>query len=95
MQTGQFMLVCISGKSELGKVSLSSGVIQNIYVFNTSTLTVREAYFYFDKEYNDYIIDPIYLGRHCSFRTFFFETGRAKPSPVYYVDSFSEEIVDK
>jgi len=89
------MLVCISNKSDLGKVSLTSGVVQNIYVFDTVHLTVREALFHFDKEFNDYLIDPMYLGRHCTFRTFFFETGRAKPSPVYYVDSIAEEVVDK
>lgn len=68
---GQFLLVCVSNKTESQAIN-KEGVINNNFVMDVTTGTVREAQFSFDKLYNDYQIDHLYLGPISMFRTFFF-----------------------
>lgn len=86
MRRGQFMLVCISNKTE-NNATNKDGIINNNFVVDAKTETIREAEFSFDKDFNDYQIDHLYLGPISMFRTFCFQDGKVRPSPVYYVNN--------
>lgn len=87
MSRGKILLACISSKNDLNKVSPNCGVVKNNFVFEIDQLIVREANFHFQKEYNDFLIDFMYIGALSMFRTYFFEYGIAKLSPVYFVNN--------
>lgn len=80
------MAVAISNKTEL-KCENSSGIINNNYIIDLDLKTVREAKFFFDKKYNDYLIDYYNLGPISMFRTFEFIDGQVQRTPVYYVNN--------
>ena len=92
VRRGQFMLVCISNKTENNSLN-KDGVINNNYVVDVTAETIREASFSFNKDFNDYQIDQLYLGPISMFRTFCFFDGKVQPSPVYYVNNETEKIV--
>jgi len=80
-----FMLVCISNKTENEK-NKDLGVIQNNFICDTKTGTIREAKFSFGG-LHELIIDQTNLGPVCMFRSFDFKDGKALTTPVYYVDN--------
>ena len=85
-------LACISNKTD-SKALNSDGVTNNNFTVDLSALTIRETRYWFDKKYNDYLIDYLYLGPIAMFRTFFFVDGKVERSPVYYVNNETEQIV--
>jgi hypothetical protein len=62
--------------------------VQNNYICETKTGTIREAKFSFGW-HHDYLIDQYSLGKYSMFRTFNFEEGKAIPSPVFYIDNMT------
>ena len=89
---GVFCLVTISNKTD-SKAFNSQGVVNNNFIVDVETLTMRETKYSFDKKYNDYLIDYLYLGPISMFRTFLFQDGKVERSPVYYVNNETEAIV--
>jgi hypothetical protein len=83
---GLFCLVCVSNKTE-HKATNKDGVTNNNFIVDVQAQTIREAHFWFDKKYNDYLIDYLYLGPISMFRTFFFTDGKPETTPVYYVNN--------
>jgi hypothetical protein len=89
MSAGKFCAVTISNKSDAKAVN-KDGVVNNNFVLDVLAGTVREANFFFDEKHNDYLIDYLYLGQFCMFRTFNFLEGKVIPSPVYYINNETE-----
>jgi hypothetical protein len=89
---GLFCLVCISNKTD-SKAINKEGVVNNNFIVDVDTLTMREAKYSFENKYNDYLIDYLYLGPISMFRTFYFKDGKVERSPVYYVNNETESIV--
>jgi len=87
-----FCAVCVSNKTESRAVN-KEGVINNNFIIDVATSTVREVKYSFAEKYNDYLIDYIYLGPISMFRTFFFQEGKVETTPVYYVNNETEKIV--
>jgi hypothetical protein len=85
MKRGSFCAVCTSSKTE--KAANSHGVINNNYIIDVYQSTIREANFFFDKEFNDYQIDYMNFGQISMFRTFKFADGKALKTPVYYISN--------
>ena len=65
------------------------GVIQNIFICDTILGTVREARFHFGALHN-LVIDEKSMGPISVFRTIDFEKGKAKTTPVYYINNCTE-----
>jgi hypothetical protein len=86
-----FCFVCISNKTQEGP----GGVINNNFICDTATGIIRESKFTFDKDYHDYLIDCHYMGPISMFRTFAYEGGQPKTTPVYYINNETEEIVSE
>jgi hypothetical protein len=89
---GQLLAVCASNKTE-AKCENTAGVVVNNFAIDLDKKIVREAKFFFDKKYNDYLIDYINMGPISMFRTFEFVDGMVVRSPVYYVSNETETIV--
>jgi len=87
-----FLLCCISNKTEQNKTN-TAGIVNNNFVCDTKKGTIREAKYYFDQKYNDFLIDYHYMGPNAMYRTYQFENGKVLSSPVYYVNNETEEIV--
>ena len=85
-------MVTVSNKTE-SKAFNKEGVVNNNFVIDVDAGTIRETKFFFDQQYNDYLIDYMYLGPISMFRTFFFKDGKVETTPVYYVDNETEKIV--
>lgn len=81
-----FCAVCLSNKTESRAVN-KEGVVNNNFMIDVVASTVREAEFFFDSKYNDFLIDYYYLGPISMFRTFYFQDGKVERTPVYYVNN--------
>lgn len=53
---------------------------------------MREAKFTF-KQYQDLHLDQHNFGNTCMFRSFDFDNGQPLPTPVYYINNETEEII--
>ena len=80
------MLVCISNKNDENHKNKELGVVQNNYIFDTKTGTIREAKFSFGW-YQELVIDQYNLGPVCMFRTFDFKDGEPLETPIYYINN--------
>lgn len=89
---GTFCAVCVTNKTEQ-KMVTKEGIVNNNFILDVALGTVREANFWFDPQFNDYLIDYINLGAISMFRTFEFDNGQAKETPTYYVNNETETIV--
>lgn len=87
-----FCMVTVSNKTE-NKALNKEGVVNNNFIVDVDAGTVREARFFFEQKYNDYLIDYLNLGPISMFRTFFFQDGKVETTPVYYVDNETEAVV--
>lgn len=83
MTTQKFMLVCITSLSN------NNEKVSNNFVYNAQDNSVRPAKFDFGM-YNDLVIDQYNFGSTCMFRTFDFENGQPKETPVYYINNETE-----
>ena len=85
-------MVCVSNKTE-SRAYNKEGVVNNNFIVDVNTSTIRQTKYSFAEKYNDYQIDYMYLGPISMFRTFYFLDGKVQTSPVYYVNNESEKII--
>jgi hypothetical protein len=57
----EFMMVCISNKTDEQK-NKELGIIQNNYILNTLTGTLRESKMCFGEQYQELVIDQTSIG---------------------------------
>jgi hypothetical protein len=86
------MLVCNTSKTEKELVN-SHGVVNNNFIWDLENNIIREANFWFDPNFNDFLIDEAANGPYSVFHTYFFDQNGALESPVYYIDNSTETII--
>lgn len=78
-----FMFVCITSRKEN---------TNNNFICDTKTGEIREVKFNFGK-FQSQTIDQMNFGTTSMFKTFEHENGKAKTTPVYFINNETEEIV--
>lgn len=71
------------------------GIVNNNFIYNADTNSIKESKIYFEASYNPFLIDYINLGAYCMFRTYSYSDQKVNESPVYYINNNNEEITCK
>jgi len=72
-----------------------TGVVNNTFIWDLKTETIRESKFVLDPEYQDLQVDIYGTPSFSMFRTFFFDNKGTVESPAYFVSNCKEEIIRK
>lgn len=90
MRKNEFCFVCHTSRT----IPNENGIINNNYIVDVQSKTVREAKFQFPQQSEHELhIHQMSFGSTAMIRTIAFKAGVALPTPVYYIDNYSEKIV--